>query len=144
MAPPEVEVEVDYQLTVEHAATAAAHRYVVFVDAAVDGHEPYTFRRLRPGREATFSTHSVEPEAVLAMAGKLFGREPEGYALGIRGYAFDAFGETLSAGARRNLTAALRFALPMLQTRTFDAVATAREAATGTANGERTCETEST
>ncbi|MFA6109046.1 MAG: hydrogenase maturation protease [Candidatus Latescibacterota bacterium] len=144
LIPPGVEVEVDYQLTVEHAATAASHRYVVFVDAAVDGREPYSFRRLHPGREATFSTHSVEPEAVLAMAGELFGHEPEGYALGIRGYSFDAFGEELSVGARRNLTAALRFVLPLLQTRTFGAVAATLEPAAGAANGERTCETEST
>ena len=36
----------------------------------------------------------------------LFGSEPEAWLVGIRGYAFDEFGERLSDGARENLEAA--------------------------------------
>jgi len=131
MAPEGVTVEADYQLNVEHAAMAARHRHVLFVDAAVDGPEPYFFRRLQAAGDATFTTHSVQPEAVLAMARQLFGAAPEGYALGIRGYAFDEFGEHLSAGAQSNLAAALRFLLPLLQARSF---ADVTQAGTGCAD----------
>ena len=142
MAPVGVSVEVDYQLTVEHAAAAAEHQYVVFVDAAVVGREPFFFRRVRAGSETAFSTHSVAPEAVLGMAREFFGRMPEGYALGIRGYSFDEFGETLSEGAQRNLMAALQFFLPVLEQRSFASAAAHDE--TDVWNGETKCETENT
>jgi hydrogenase maturation protease len=116
---PGVTLDVDYQLNVEQAADIARHRYVVFVDAAVRGREPFFFRRMQPGPEATFSTHSVEPESLLTMAGEYFKSAPEAYALGIRGYAFDDFGEALSPRAVDNLTAALQFMLPVLEKRSF-------------------------
>ena len=77
---------------------------------------------------------------------ELFGAEPEGYALGIRGYEFDAFGETLSAGARENLTAALRFLLPVLEKRNFSEVAAddGNDSVTAAFYGEAKCKTEST
>jgi len=59
--------------------------------------------------EASFSSHSLEPEAVLALARDMFGGRAEGYALGVRGYAFNEFGEALSEKAQANLDAALRF-----------------------------------
>jgi hydrogenase maturation protease len=125
---PGVTVEADYQLTVEDAAAAAAHRYVVFADASVGGGEPFFFRVVHPAGGTSFSTHSVEPEAVLALARDLFQADTRGYALGIRGYHFHEFGETLSDEARGNLAAALRFIVPVLTERAFDSVA-------GTAEG---------
>jgi len=117
--PAGVTVDVDYQLTVEDAAAVAEHRYVVFVDAAVEGPEPFFFRRLEPKRAISFSSHSIEPENLLALARDLFGREAEGYALGIRGYEFHAFGERLSEGAGKNLGEALQFMLAVLERRSF-------------------------
>ena len=116
---PGVEVEIDYQLMVEHADAVARHRVVVFADAAMSGPAPFSLRRLasRPGQ--SFSTHRAEPEALLALAEGLFGAEVEGYALGIRGYEFDNFGERLSPGARANLEAALRVAAPLIKGRRF-------------------------
>jgi hydrogenase maturation protease len=112
-------VEVDYQLTVEDVKAAAEHEYVIFVDAAVTGAEPFFFKPVIPKAAVPFSSHSLDPEHVLALAGQLFGRAPAGYALGIRGYEFDAFGEHLSPGARANLEAALGFMLPLLKQRNF-------------------------
>ena len=106
---PGVAVESDYQLTVEDAAQVAEHDVVVFADAAVRGAEPFFFRRVTPGQDMSFSTHAVEPEAVLALAERLFHARPEAYALGIRGYQFDAFGEEISERARRNLDHAADF-----------------------------------
>jgi hydrogenase maturation protease len=122
---PDVTVEADYQLTVEDAAAAAAHRYVVFADASVGGCEPFYFRALRPAEHISFSTHSVEPEAVLALARDLFQADTAGYALGIRGYRFGEFGETLSDKGRENLAAALRFIVPVLKDCAFDTAVSA-------------------
>jgi Ni,Fe-hydrogenase maturation factor len=55
----------------------------------------------------TFSTHSVPPATVLALARELFAAEPEAWLLGIRGYEFDEFRESLSKRARVNLEQAL-------------------------------------
>ena len=49
----------------------------------------------------------MAPGEILALAGELFGRSPEAWLLGIRGYDFDGFGEDLSVGAQANLESAL-------------------------------------
>jgi hypothetical protein len=45
----------------------------------------------------------------------MFGAHAKAYALGIRGYQFDDFGESLSPKAEENLAAAVRFLAPVLQ-----------------------------
>jgi hydrogenase maturation protease len=102
----EVTVETGYQLQVEDAALVADHGVVIFADADVACAEPFVLRRLEPRRAAAFSTHAVAPEALLALAREHFDCETVAFVLGIRGYAFDEFGEELSPGARRNLAAA--------------------------------------
>ena len=103
---PAVSVETAYQLQVEDAALVAEHDVVVFADADTACAGPFELRRLSPRAAAAFSTHSVAPDAVLALAREHFGSRAEGFLLGIRGYEFDGFGEELSPGARRNLAAA--------------------------------------
>jgi hydrogenase maturation protease len=123
-APTEVDVEVDYQLNIEHALEVAAHEYVVFVDASIDSPEPFSFQRIQPRLETSFTTHSVRPESLMGLASSLFKGRAIGYVLGIRGYEYGDFGERLTDGARRNLNAALRFALERLQERDFEEAAT--------------------
>jgi hydrogenase maturation protease len=107
---PGLTVDSDYQLTVEHAADVAPCDAVVFADAAVSGPEPFGFREIRPTQGTTgFSSHALEPEDVLALAHTMFKARTRGFALGIRGYRFNEFGETLSAAARGNLAAAVTF-----------------------------------
>lgn len=118
--PAGVTVDADYQLTVEDAAAAAEHDVVVFADAAVKGREPFFFRAVSPEQEVSFSTHSCSPGAVLSLAEQGFGRRPRGYALGVRGYCFDEFGESLSREAQANLDAAIRFLREVLTTGRFD------------------------
>jgi hydrogenase maturation protease len=115
-----VTIDVDYQLTVEDAAAAAAHDAVVFVDAACRGTAPFSFRRIGAETSVSFSSHSVSPQWVLGLAQELFGAAPPGYLLGIRGYEFNEFGEGLSALARSNLVAALEFVRPLLREGTLD------------------------
>jgi len=111
----DVTVDSDYQLTVEDAAAVAEHDVVVFADAAVDGPEPFSFERLEPESHLSFSSHDVEPPAVLALARDLFGARTPGFMLGIRGYEFDEFGERLSNRAQANLASALKFIEPVLR-----------------------------
>jgi len=102
----EVTMETGYQLQVEDAALVADHAVVVFADADAACAEPFELRRLEPRRALAFSTHSVAPEALLALAREHFDGKTVGFVLGIRGYEFDEYGEELSPGARRNLAAA--------------------------------------
>jgi len=125
---PNVTLDADYQLTVEDAAAVAEHDVVVFVDAAIDGPAPFSFRPIGPGEEATFSSHSVPPETVLRLAIDLFGSHAEGYVLGIRGYDFDEFDEALSGRAASNLAEAVRFIESVLRKYSFrEAVTAAHE-----------------
>ena len=120
---PGVSVDADYQLMIEDAAVAAEHDFVIFADAAVKGGDTYFFHAIEPRDPSGFSTHSVEPEAVLGMAHKMFGASTKGFVLGIRGYEFNEFGERLSVGAQANLRRALEFIEPVLRERSFDQAA---------------------
>jgi len=106
---PGVEVEEAWQLQVEHAERIAAFDLVVFVDADAACAEPFELRPIEPRTELSFSSHSVAPEALLALAREHFASQVRGLVLGIRGWHFDGFGERLSARARVNLAAAARF-----------------------------------
>jgi hydrogenase maturation protease len=118
--PPGVCFDSDYQLQVEDAAEVALYERVVFVDADRAGGEPFSIRRIRPdSRTLSFSTHSVRPEAVLALARSLFEAEPEAWLVGVHGYDFDSFGEGLSDGARANLAAAAEALDEALRRRVF-------------------------
>lgn len=115
---PDVTVDSDYQLTVEDAAAVAQHDVVIFADADCTGPEPFRFDPVLPGDAVTFSSHSVQPDGVLALADQLFGVRPRAYALGIRGYEFNEYREALSAAAQRNLAAAVDFLRGALNQRT--------------------------
>ena len=121
---PGLTIESNYQLTVEDAATVAAHDVVVFADASVSGPAPFVFRPVEPRSAMSFSSHSISPAAVLALARDLFGASTRGHVLGIRGYCFDEFGERLSSRARANLDAALRFLESLLLGEGFRSSAT--------------------
>jgi len=146
---PGVTVEADYQLTVEDAADVAKHETVVFADADVNGPEPFSMRRIYPrASRLSFSSHSVAPEAVLTLARELFKAEPRGYLLGIRGYAFDEFGERLSEKAKANLEAAAGFLESALRGREFTEVRSGawsgRSRAIDTKEEDEICKTENT
>ncbi len=104
-----VTVETDYQLQVEDAALIAEHDVVIFADATVQGPEPFTLRPVKPLGEISFSTHSVSPGALLALARDHFDAKAEGWMLAIHGTEFNDFGEGLSEKAQANLEAAAEF-----------------------------------
>ena len=104
-----VDIEIDYQLNVEDAMTVSEYDSVVFVDACVNGKGPFQFSEVEPKPAISYTSHSVEPEHMLSLAKEMFGSKAKGYALGIRGYEFNEFGEELSSGALRNLDLAVDF-----------------------------------
>lgn len=104
-----VSIDTDYQLHVEHADAIAAHDIAVFVDAAVAGDEPFSFTPITPQRQQSFSSHSVSPAALMAMANDLFNARCQGHLLAIRGYSFDMFVEAMTPQAEANLQEAIRF-----------------------------------
>lgn len=109
LALPGVTVQSDYQLCLEDAEAAARHDVVIFADAAASGAEPFSFQRVEPTSGLGFSTHSLRPDVVLGLAQQLFASRTDGYTLGIRGYAFNEYEESLTDRGRANLAAAVAF-----------------------------------
>ena len=112
----DVTVDIDYQLSVDHGKDASDHDVVVFVDASASGAEPFTFERVAPERQVSFSSHSVSPEGVLGLAEELFGARPHGYVLGVRGYSFEMFRGVMTERALDNLEEAFEYLRRTLET----------------------------
>jgi hydrogenase maturation protease len=106
---PELRVEIDYQLTVEHALMISAARTVVFADAALDAETPYYFKPVDETPDGSLDSHTVSPEAALALSRLLFGVAPSGFVLGLRGETFGEMAEGLSLTALSSLDAAEAF-----------------------------------
>lgn len=107
MAIPNVSVDTDYQLTVEHAHDLAAFDVVVFADATVEEGKPFYFRPLQTGAPLTFTTHSITPGGVMRIARDLFHATTAAHVLGIRGYEFKVIAEGLTDRATANLGTAI-------------------------------------
>lgn len=120
---PGVTVDSDYQLTIEDSAAVAENDIVIFADASVNCAEPFTFEPLLATNTAgSFSSHSVEPAEVMALAGNLFKSNAKAFMLGIRGYKFDDFDEPLTENAKKNLEKAVVFLENLLKTKNFERI----------------------
>lgn len=109
---PGVVVDIDYQLTVDHAPMVARSELVVFADAMMDEDSAtFRFAPLHAGGVETMGSHSLSPEAVLTLAETLFGTAPPAFVLGIAGHDYGEVKEGLSAEALRNLELAEAFFL---------------------------------
>jgi len=90
----------DFQLQPEHATDLVDRDLALFVDASRTLDAPVALRELAPRRDATFTTHGMSGEAVLAAYAAAFGlAPPPAFELAIRGEAF-ALGTGLSPTAR--------------------------------------------
>jgi hydrogenase maturation protease len=114
MGIPGVSAESDYQLSLEAAAELAEAEKAVFVDASLEGPEPFQVRHLEPSANISFSTHAFGPESLLAVCEEAYRRAPEALLGGVRGYEFD-IAEGLSPGAQANSRAALEFIKGLIQ-----------------------------
>jgi hydrogenase maturation protease len=109
-------VETDFQLQPEHAADLLGCDAALFADASVAAADPFSFVRVAPARDTTFTSHAMSPAAVLAAYRAAFGAEPPpAFALAIRGEAFE-FGTGLSVAVGRRLDAALLFLRELVAT----------------------------
>jgi hydrogenase maturation protease len=104
-----VSVEIDYQLTVDHAALIAAHDIVVFADAMMGLADPFHFSEVGTGQLNALGSHQVTPEAAMALAGLLFGHRPPAWMLAMAGDQFGEVKEGLSPQAEDHLRLALSF-----------------------------------
>ncbi len=107
---PDLTVDIDYQLTVDHAALIAAHDTVIFADAMIGLTDPYQFAPVT-GTPETLGSHQVSPQAAMSLAQLLFGQRPQAWTLAISGNDFDQLHEGLSPGATANLAQAVAFLL---------------------------------
>jgi hydrogenase maturation protease len=119
-----IEVLTDIQLNVEHALDFEDRRRALIVDAAAAGEGPFAFGPLRPARDASYSSHSVSPQAVLQIYRDLkLPHPPQTDLLAVRGFAFE-LGAPLSGEAEQNLEEAWAF----LQSWCLDAAGVCAEA----------------
>ena len=106
---PEVEATSDYQLTVDHALLIADARIVVFADAKMNVDTPYEFGPVAASADHDVTSHSLSPQAVLALCQTLYEHTPKAFVMGIAGHDFGEVKEGLSPLAKRNLTLATAF-----------------------------------
>ena len=105
----DVQIEIDYQLTVEDTLLVSQADYVVFVDAAINLDADYRFTPVEAHPQASFSSHLLAPHGLLYLAEILFGHSSKAFLLSIKGYEFAQFEEALSPQAEINLHKAFAF-----------------------------------
>ncbi len=104
---PDVECLTDFQLQVEHALDLQGRQRVLFVDASIDAPEPFSVTTIGPHKDASFTTHSMSPQAVLQVYRDLEDQAPPPcWLLAMRGERFE-LGEPLSVNAKANLETAV-------------------------------------
>ena len=103
-----VQADADYQLQIEDSVALSEADLVVFVDAAREGGDRFWVRPIEPRARTRFTSHMLDPEALLAITRRSFGSAPRAWLVAVRGYGFDLT-ETLTEGARENYRAALSY-----------------------------------
>lgn len=104
----------DFQLQPEHALDFADAAQVLFVDASVSAPEPCALVRVQPAQDASFTTHALSPQALLAVHAQLErAPPPPAWLLGIRGEDF-TLGAPLAPGAKARLARATQLARALL------------------------------
>lgn len=103
-------IDSNYQMNIEDAHNISQCDAVIFVDASIEAEEPFSFTKIEPSSEITFSTHTMSPESVLALCKELYDKDMEAYVLAIRGYEWE-FVEALSSKAADNFNIAYAFLL---------------------------------
>lgn len=105
---PDLILDSNYQLNIEDSYDIAQADIVVFIDATLQSDESFSFTKLEPSSEITFSTHSISPASVLALCEDLYGKHVEAHVLAIRGYEWD-YNEPMTERAVNNLKNATLF-----------------------------------
>jgi len=97
-----------YQLNIEDAELLADAEKVVFIDAyAGNMPEKFKIEKCKSDGQISYTTHALNPEAVLALCEDVYGKRPEAYILKIKGFQWE-LSEGLTESAKQNLTGALK------------------------------------
>jgi len=109
-----VDLLTDFQLQIEHATDLEGRKRVLFVDASISASAPYEFVPLHPEQDASYTTHAMSPQALLAVYRQVYDcAPPPSWLLSIRGYEF-GLGLPLSTAASEHLQAAFNHVMHLL------------------------------
>lgn len=97
--PPQLRVLAVHQLTPDLAQDLAEVDCVIFADACTETDELPRLEPIYPHASDAPMSHSSTPEELLAITSKLYGQQPEAYALKLPAVTFEV-GETLSEQAQ--------------------------------------------
>lgn len=98
-----VDLLTDFQLQIEHALDLKQRDYILFIDAGINCKAPFELHQLHPGKDDSYTTHSMSPASVLAVYQQIYQSDPPpAFLLTIRAYEF-GLGKDLSDAARDNL-----------------------------------------
>jgi len=111
---PGIITDSNYQMNIEDAHNISQSDMVVFIDASLDADEPFSFNRIEPSAEITFTTHTMSPESVLALCKDLYDKDMEAYVMAIKGYEWE-FIEGFSERASYNFNKAYEFLLKKIE-----------------------------
>ncbi|MBN2348731.1 MAG: hydrogenase maturation protease [Bacteroidales bacterium] len=103
-----VNIDSNYQLNIEDAATINNYDLVIFADASLNINKNYIFSEIIPNPKVEFTMHAVSPAFVLDLCQSLYGKIPAAYLLQIKGYQWD-FLEEITSDASSNLDSAFEF-----------------------------------
>lgn len=106
----QVEFLDDYQLQIEHALDLLGRERVLLIDASLTCPAPFQVTPLCAAQDASFTTHTLSPQALLHIYQNLQGQAPPPCTLlAIRGESFE-LGEPPGATALAHLELALKWA----------------------------------
>jgi hydrogenase maturation protease len=104
----DVECQNDMQLQVEHVTDLAGCDRVLFIDADMSCAEPFEFSGIRPEKDGSYTSHAMNPTALLHAYRQVYGKDaPPAFLLRIRGYEF-GLGDPMTDKASANLEAATK------------------------------------
>jgi len=106
---PAINIVEDHQLNIEHVMDIEDKVPVLFIDASIAIECEYALQRLAPVRDASISTHSISPEALLDLYQQTLKSEaPDAFMLHVRGDSFE-LGEEISESCKQCVDKAWQF-----------------------------------
>lgn len=101
------EIHYRYQLNIEDAETVSEAEQVLFVDANSESlKENCVLEECELNGEISYTTHALNPGAIMALCKDVYDKLPKAYVLRIKGYGWE-LEEGLSSKGKQNLQEAL-------------------------------------
>lgn len=110
-----VECLTDFQLQIEHALDLQNRELVLFADASVANQQPIEFKQLNPAYDNSYTTHAMNPAAVMQVyQDTLKATPPPCFLLTLEGVEFE-LGAGLSLTAEQSLKQGTEFVTRLLE-----------------------------